>query len=155
MSESRKQLIEEFLLSYRTTGQLLLKLLQAVFENQAPAHYSGLLLLKVLKAHGPISQKVIAQHLCHSEAAISRQVALAQEKGLIQVDEDPDNRRTSIISLTAQGETVVEAISEKALSYLAGILQNLSDEEMRAVIAVNQRMQSMLATQTHKETHVD
>ena len=93
--------------------------------------------------------------MCHSEAAISRQVALAQEKGLVQVDEDPDNRRALIISLTDKGEEVVAAMNAKAVGHLAAILEGISDEDLKAVLAVNDQVQDILLEQTAKEIHAN
>ena len=151
MSQNRYKLIEEFLLSYRTTGQLLIKYLHAVLEDDAQTHFSGLLLLKTLKKSGSLSQRAIAQTLCHSEAAISRQVALAQEKGLVQVDEDPGNRRALIISLTDKGEEVVAAMNTKAVGHLAAILGGIRDEDLKVVLAINTQVQNILLGQTTKE----
>lgn len=153
MPISRHHIIEEFLLSYRTTGQLLLRLLQTAFESDTQVHFGELLVLKVLKAHGPLSQRVIASHLCHSEAAISRQVSLAEENGYVMATEDPSNRRSLIITLTAKGEAVVNDLNEKVVNYLGEVLVDLSDEELRTALTVNSRIQTILIEQHHKEAH--
>ena len=79
------------------------------------------------------SGKARAQSLGVSLPAMSRAVDSLFERGLVERDEDPADRRMKRVRLTVAGTLVPRALNEARLSALKDLLSSLSDEEAQAL----------------------
>ena len=75
------------------------------------------------------SVKALADSLGLSLAATSRAVDGLYERGLVQREEDPDDRRMKRVRLTDEGRRVPRALNEARLSALHGFVDSLDEEE--------------------------
>lgn len=66
-------------------------------------------ILWMLRTHQEgVLQATIASWLSQTEAAISRQIGLLHDEGLIDKQVDPENRRNHVIMLSAKGKKFAE-----------------------------------------------
>lgn len=79
------------------------------------------------------SVKALADSLGLSLAAMSRAVDGLYERGLVQREEDPVDRRMKRVRLTEAGREVPLALNEGRLSALHGLIDSLAEDEARAL----------------------
>lgn len=78
-----------------------------------------------------VQQKAIAHTLGQTEAGVSRQIKLLQDKGLLHANQNPENKRQHITELTFKGEQVVVAASQIMQRYEATLESELSDKQQK------------------------
>lgn len=150
----RKQLMSEFMQSYRITGQLFFKLLQESTQGKKVCTMAHLPILKALLQDGPMSQSAIARKLYHSDAAISRQVGMLIEDGLVKSALDGQNRRQIIIELTERGEEILNESEKTITDFLTDLLSPLPDERLQQLIDHNSQLQTIITSKLEKEPRV-
>ena len=79
------------------------------------------------------SVKALAESMGVSLPAMSRAVDALYERGLVERQEDPVDRRVRRVRLTAAGRTVPQALNEARLSALADLLASLGDDQAAAL----------------------
>ena len=79
------------------------------------------------------SVKALAESMGLSLPAMSRAVDGLFERGFVERDEDPADRRMKRVSLTDAGRTVPRALNDARLSALAELMSSLNDEEAGAL----------------------
>lgn len=79
------------------------------------------------------SVKALAGSMGVSLPAMSRAVDGLYERGFVERDEDPTDRRMKRVRLTEAGRTVPLALNEARLTALAEFLGSLGDEEAEAL----------------------
>jgi len=90
-------------------------------------------ILVMLQASPGISQRKLGDSLGQTEASISRQIKLLQEKGLCASRTDPAERRKHLAAPTTKGLKITEAAREVLASYHAPMLDPLTDKQRRAL----------------------
>ena len=79
------------------------------------------------------SVKALAESMGVSLPAMSRAVDGLYERGFVDRQEDPVDRRVRRVRLTAAGRTVPQALNEARLSALQELLSSLGEDEARAL----------------------
>ena len=79
------------------------------------------------------SVKALADSLGLSLAATSRAVDGLYERGLVEREEDPADRRMKRVRLTTTGRRVPHALNEARLSALHGFVDSLDEQEAGAL----------------------
>lgn len=79
------------------------------------------------------SVKALAESMGVSLPAMSRAVDGLFERGFVERDEDPLDRRMKRVRLTEAGRRVPLALNEARLSALKDLMSSLQDEEARAL----------------------
>jgi DNA-binding MarR family transcriptional regulator len=79
------------------------------------------------------SVKALAESLGVSLPAMSRAVDSLFERGFVEREEDPEDRRMKRVRLTEAGRTVPRALNEARLSALQELLSSLGEEEADAL----------------------
>ena len=91
-------------------------------------------ILWMLHKHGEgVLQTDIAGWLNQTEAAVSRQIRLLHDQGLVTVDVDPENRRNHIIALNETGAVFAEKAMKVLLKEYEPFFTELSEAEMQAL----------------------
>jgi DNA-binding MarR family transcriptional regulator len=85
--------------------------------------------LSALDERGEMSVKALGDHLGLSFPATSRSVDGLFRRGLVERDEDPDDRRVRRLRLTRRGERAVGNLMAIRVAGLSRMLRELSDEE--------------------------
>ncbi len=149
--KTRKQLMVEFVQSYRTTGQLFFKLLHTAVQEKQTCNMACLPILKVLKQQGSMSQSAIARELHHSDAAVSRQVTNLADDGLVSAVPDEHNRRALLVTLTSDGEKLLEELETTVTDFLTEILSGMPDVQLQQLIDNNTNLQTIITNKLGKE----
>lgn len=100
-----------------------------VLQERLGVGFSQFKLMMVLEKKPHIQQKQIAEALNQTEASISRQIKLLQEKGLLQTTVSPKNRREHITTLTPKGVRFTEEAVRVLEEYYQPLLDGLSSKQ--------------------------
>lgn len=141
----------EFMQSYRLTGQLFFKLLHGALQAKSARNAAYLPILKVLKKQGSMTQSAIAREIFHSDAAVSRQINLLAEEGLVSTRLDPENRRATIVELQESGERLLEELETIITDALADTLSEMPNEQIQQLINSNDQLQTIITSKLEKE----
>lgn len=68
-----------------------------------------------------------------SPPTMSRLTSTLVERGWVRREQDAQDRRQVVLSLTEQGERVLQALRDRSIDHLADILSNLTPEESVAL----------------------
>lgn len=74
-----------------------------------------LVLMAIAQCSGPSQQK-IAEFLDLTPAAVSRQIDTMVKAGIIVREQDPQSRRSHVVSLTPEGETQLRAMKTELIN---------------------------------------
>jgi DNA-binding MarR family transcriptional regulator len=89
------------------------------------------ILRHIRKGLGSVSELAEAKNI--SRPAISQAVDVLVHKGLIARSPDLQDRRHVQLDLTAEGNTLMDAISDDTRKWMMGILSTLDDRELKAL----------------------
>ncbi|HSD55790.1 MAG TPA: MarR family winged helix-turn-helix transcriptional regulator [Candidatus Saccharimonadales bacterium] len=101
-----------------------------VLQERLGIGMSQFRILSMLQEQPNTSQRQIADSLGQTEASISRQVKLLQERGMLQLQVDPTEKRKHVTHPTAKGLKITVAAREVLNTYTAPMLDVLSDKEL-------------------------
>lgn len=118
---------------------LLDKISDQLLQENLQMSFSHFRLLMAMHSKDHLSQKDIAEYWDMTEAAVSRQVEMLIERKLIFIEENTENRRQHLLTLTSLGKKQLE----KAYTIL-----ETKYEEIFAVI--NQRERKVMVEALHK-----
>jgi DNA-binding MarR family transcriptional regulator len=99
----------------------------------APISRTGYWLLVRVSEQGSTRLSDLAERIELDTSTISRQIRDLVAAGLIARTPDPADGRAAFLSLTEQGATVVEAVSESRRRVLAQAIAGWTDEERNAL----------------------
>jgi DNA-binding MarR family transcriptional regulator len=85
------------------------------------------------QAGGPMSLGALADELALSPAAISRAVDGLVQRGALRREEDPEDRRSKIVSLAPRGRAVYERVMAVRLAGLKNFVEELEPPEREAL----------------------
>jgi MarR family transcriptional regulator, 2-MHQ and catechol-resistance regulon repressor len=102
--------------------------------QEAGISFTQLKCLGVLReADTPLSLGALSEELALSPAAVSRAVDGLVQRGELKRDEDPEDRRSKIVSLTVRGRGVHERILAVRLAGLKNFVEELEPQERDAL----------------------
>lgn len=105
-----------------------------VLQEQLGIGFSQFKLMMVLQKMPHIQQKQIASALNQTEASISRQIKLLQQKSLLQTEVSPKNRREHITTLTAKGVRYTEEARRILTEYYQPMFAKLSEKDQEQLL---------------------
>ena len=121
----------------------VVKLLQAL-KSTAPRHHERVeqtsypILFTLSREPARITR--IAEHVHSDVSVVSRQVTALEGHGLVTRSPDPEDRRASLVRLTADGEELVaEALAGRG-RWFAGMLPDWTEEEAEVLHAGLERL---------------
>jgi DNA-binding MarR family transcriptional regulator len=98
-------------------------------------------------AHHPgATQSDLVQHSGRDKAQLARLIKGLRERGLLDAQADPADRRNLRLALTAQGEAVQRALRQQGQKVRALAVAGLSDKERAQLAALLQRVKHNLDT---------
>ena len=97
-------------------------------------------ILTMLQERPNASQRQIADNLGQTEASISRQVKLLQEKGMIMMQVDPSEKRKHQMKPTTKGAKITLAARETLSQYTEPMLSVLGNKEREQFIKILQQL---------------
>lgn len=99
-----------------------------------PVTEAGSSLLRSVSRHGPITLGNLASRVGLDQSTVSRQVQALETSGLLERSADPGDRRSSLISLSADGRRFLERVREVARHDYDAALADWTDHD-RATFA--------------------
>lgn len=106
------------------------KIADVLLRKELNITYSKFLVLMSVGYCPNKSQKCIADHLDHTEAAVSRQVSNLEKDGLVKIKLNNDNKREKLVDITKKGEGLLEKSFEILSKATDNLLSTLSKKEV-------------------------
>lgn len=125
--ESLRLLEHEVGVMIRRIRRVLWERARAVHPDLQPSSY---LMLAYLADQGAQRASGIVEALCLDKGAVSRQVSHLEELGLVDRTPDPDDRRATLVSASAEAVRRMEAVADDRRAWLDQRLGSWSDEEL-------------------------
>jgi DNA-binding MarR family transcriptional regulator len=82
---------------------------------------------------GPVRLGDLAATERIAPSTLTRLISVLEDKGLVHRDAAPGDARAFLVSVTGQGETVLEQIKQEATSLLTDILMTLPPDQLIAL----------------------
>jgi DNA-binding MarR family transcriptional regulator len=101
--------------------------------------------LATVSKAGPLALGELAELERVASPTITKVIALLHEKGLVDKLTDPDDRRFVRVSLTAEGEALLERTRARKTAWLARQLQDLSPEDLERLTAATDVLEHLTA----------
>lgn len=98
----------------------------------------------VAAEHDGISQQAIGTATRMDKVTVSRAAIALVERGLLVRVDNPDDRRSHLLELTAAGRELYAAVAPKALELEARIFDAFGEEELAAFTATLRRIDAVL-----------
>ena len=96
--------------------------------------------LTALSDFGPMAQHELADRLAINRSHLVGYLDQVEQRGLVQRDRDPVDRRRQHVALTAQGRKELRRLHEVALRSQAEFLQVLSESERQTLVTLLRRV---------------
>ncbi|MET9493880.1 MarR family transcriptional regulator [Streptomyces sp. NPDC006552] len=96
--------------------------------------------LTLLKRYGDMRMSKLAELLAVDMSVASRHVAHTADRGWIERRPDPADKRSRILTLTAEGHERMEDLNVRTTELLADRLSDWSDDEVNQLIALMTRL---------------
>ena len=89
--------------------------------------------LATVDRHGPLTPSELAKRERVQRPTATRLVARLEELGLLQRAADPLDRRSSLLSVTLEGNALLKQMRERKTAYLAHRIEGLDHDERAAL----------------------
>lgn len=89
--------------------------------------------LATIERHGPLTPSRLAELERVQRPTATRVLARLEEEGLVARTADPDDGRSRVIGVTAEGSARLRSIRTRRNAYLARRLEGLPAEELRTL----------------------
>lgn len=100
----------------------------------------GVALLRALRREGRVPAAELAAAAGMDLGAVSRQVRLLEQDGLVSRSADPDDGRVVLLELTGKGQTTAERLHAISAGHLEAALADWSEVERAALAASLDRL---------------
>ena len=90
-------------------------------------------LLTELARSGPLPLSELGTRVCLEKSWVSRAVEAMVERGVVTKEPNPEDARSWLVTLTAEGVSRVEELNQTLDSHAEELLSSLSDRERAAV----------------------
>jgi DNA-binding MarR family transcriptional regulator len=127
-NEIAKQLHHVVSLLSRESDQML--------QEQLGIGLSQYKILITLQKYPEVQQKVVAKELGQTEASISRQIKLLQQRGMVMSLKNPNNQREHLAGLTMKGARIITAAEKVLASYHQTFFTCLSEKQQQKLSAL-------------------
>jgi len=119
------------------TATMIMRQSDQVLQERLGIGMSQLRILMMLERSPGIQQRKLADCLGQTEASISRQIKLLQEKGMLAVRINPKSRREHLAVPTPKGLKMTQAALEALVQHNKPMVEQLSEKQ-------RERLQAML-----------
>jgi DNA-binding MarR family transcriptional regulator len=99
---------------------------------------SQLSALATVEMHGPMTLGALAEHENVAPPSVTKVVTILESQGLVSRQPDPHDRRVAKVSLTAEGDRLLEESRQRKNQWLAERIGRLdADERARLAAALD------------------
>ncbi len=123
-------------------GRTWSKLLSERFRPELPQLAYGI--LRYVDMHGPLRSSDIVTTFGMDKGAVSRQISILRERGLLDASSDPDDRRSTVLSSSAAAREAFEHFSRGIRDQYASVLDDWSQQDLEDVARLLARLTSAL-----------
>jgi len=95
----------------------------------------------------------LAEHLSVRLPTISKSIKLLVERGWVERYIPEDNRRQTIVRLTAEGRRALSGMKRRAEHHVAGLLEPLAPDELELVGSSLACLRKAIAAPAHRAHH--
>lgn len=92
------------------------------------------LLIDLLWNQGPMSQQKMADLMQKDKNSITKLVDALEKKGLVVRRKDETDRRSNLLVLTSEADSLKTGAKEKGITILDSILEGISEEELKSFL---------------------
>lgn len=85
---------------------------------------------------GPMHQNKLADKILKSTGNMTMVIDNLQKRGLVSRDRDPDDRRCILVSLTAEGQTLIADYFHNHVELVVEAFKSLSESEQKTLSAL-------------------
>lgn len=149
-NEIKAEKVALLLESHRGIARLAFRHIRGVLKKY-DVSVAGASILKVIHEQGPSSQHALAESLCITDAAISRQIRLLVKDGLIEVRSDTSNQRISVIDLALKGRQLADEMKLSIERHFVAVLDEMAEKEIDTLTTFSQKMLEKLSERRDKE----
>lgn len=134
--------LERFL-PYRLSvlANVISRSLARLYEEEHGLTVAEWRLLAILARFGPMSANGVCERSGMDKVRVSRAVARATARGLVHRATDTEDRRRSVLTLTALGRSTHDRIVPRAKAREAEVLAVLTPEEVSVLLDTLRRLQ--------------
>jgi DNA-binding MarR family transcriptional regulator len=100
--------------------------------------------LSTVAAHGPLTPSELAARERVQRPTATRILARLEGPGLVLRTADPEDRRSSLVSITADGQALLDELRNRKDAYLARRLRTLSAEERATLRRATEILERLL-----------
>ncbi|MFC6154157.1 MarR family winged helix-turn-helix transcriptional regulator [Nocardioides yefusunii] len=112
-----------------------------IHPDLAPTSYVA---LTYVNCNGPVRASAIAEHFSIDKGAVSRQVQLLSDLGLVVREADPDDRRASIISVTQEARDRLEEARRGRRERLREGMEGWQDADLETFVGLLGKYNALL-----------
>ncbi|SNT26491.1 MarR family winged helix-turn-helix transcriptional regulator [Rhodococcoides kyotonense] len=110
--------------------------------------------LAILATEGECRQTDLANRLCVSQSALSRQIADLVDLGYIDRTPDPDDKRASRVCVSAEGQQKLAVIWDRRARRLREMLSEWSETEALAALDSIRKLNTTFNEDAHDAAHL-
>lgn len=103
------------------------------FGSGLPAIAFGV--LRYVRIHGPVRASDIAEAFDMDKGAVSRQLTLLRDRGLLEQRPDPEDRRAIQVEATAEAHAAFDELKQQIRDRYDAILADWTDAELESFAA--------------------
>jgi DNA-binding MarR family transcriptional regulator len=118
----RDQQVESVLLASQALVAIVVR---SFVEVETSITLSQLRLLVILKRHGPLNPSAIARWMGVHPSNTTRACDALVREGLLDRRESQEDRRLTVLTLTPEGQSLVESLLDFRRTAIAGVLDTL------------------------------
>lgn len=137
-----KVLPHEALMNTWWTGVLMKRMSRRFFRRTAVAEAEFNLLMVLFHATGDLNQNDLSQRLLVDKSNVTGLIDRLEHAGLIVRDQDPGDRRSYHVRLTAAGRRQVEELDGDYHAMVESVMSGLSAEECRTLIRLTRKLRA-------------
>jgi DNA-binding MarR family transcriptional regulator len=97
-------------------------------------------LLRAVATHGPMRASELAAWQGVDKSTITPQVRRLEERGLVARQNDPDDKRAALLTVTDAGRKQLQDVDEQGARLFGQALEDWADGDREAVAALMQRL---------------
>jgi DNA-binding MarR family transcriptional regulator len=90
---------------------------------------AGYLALRTFEALGPLSTKALATALNLDASTVTRQITALEDGGFVERRPDPTDRRSSTITLTAEGRRAMGGVEQERRQGMEALVRDWDEDE--------------------------
>lgn len=116
-----------------------------IIEEEFKLHIPEWRILATLLYHSPVSSQILVQRTAMDPARVSRAQTRLTDLGLIDVQQDPGDKRRVLIMLTKRGSEIVSETLPRAIEAEQEIFGSLTDAERANLEATLEKLFRVLS----------